>query len=86
MDIEDPSMLLTYLRDKGRIEPTATPTFKQLDGGVSNRTVWVKHGQGQDWILKQALEKLRVKVDWFSAPERIHREAAGLRWFTKIIP
>ncbi len=86
MNIEDPIMLLAYLRDKGKIEPTANPSFEQLNGGVSNRTVWVKHEQGQDWILKQALEKLRVKVDWFSAPDRIHREAAGLRWFTKIIP
>jgi len=86
LDIEDPAMLLTYLRDTDKIASTETPTFITLDGGVSNRTIWVKREQGKDWILKQALEKLRVKVDWFSAPDRIHREAAGLRWFTQIIP
>jgi 5-methylthioribose kinase len=86
MDIEIPTMLLAYLRDREKIKPSEIPAFITLDGGVSNRTVWVKRKNKQDWILKQALEKLRVKVDWFSAPERIHREAAGLRWFTKIIP
>jgi aminoglycoside phosphotransferase (APT) family kinase protein len=30
-------------------------------------------------VIKQALEKLRVAVDWFSSPARIHREAAGMR-------
>lgn len=86
LDIEDPVMLLAYLRDTGKISSSETPTCITLDGGVSNRTVWVKREQGNDWILKQALEKLRVKVDWFSAPDRIHREAAGLRWLTQIIP
>ena len=40
----------------------------------------------EDWVLKQALRKLRVQVDWFSAPERIQREAAGLRSLAHIIP
>ena len=86
LDIEDPAMLLTYLKDRDKLSSSETPTFITLDGGVSNRTVWVKREQAKDWILKQALEKLRVKVDWFSAPDRIHREAAGLRWLTQIIP
>jgi aminoglycoside phosphotransferase (APT) family kinase protein len=34
--------------------------------------------------LKQALPKLRVPVDWFSSPQRIHREAAALRWLTDL--
>jgi 5-methylthioribose kinase len=41
---------------------------------------------GEAWVLKQALEKLRVPVDWFSSPARIHREAAGLRWLTQLSP
>ena len=36
--------------------------------------------------MKQALAKLRVAVDWFSSPERIHREAAGLRWLVQFAP
>jgi aminoglycoside phosphotransferase (APT) family kinase protein len=35
---------------------------------------------GEAWVLKQALSKLRVAVDWYSSPDRIHREALGLRW------
>jgi aminoglycoside phosphotransferase (APT) family kinase protein len=57
-----------------------------LGGGVSNRVVWVERASGEAWILKQALAKLRVKVDWFSSVERIHREAAGLRWFSRTLP
>lgn len=37
-------------------------------------------------MLKQALEKLRVEVDWFSDPKRIHREALGLRWLAELAP
>lgn len=38
------------------------------------------------WVLKQALAKLRVKVDWFSDPARVHREAQGLRHLEKLAP
>lgn len=86
INIEEPTQLLDYLHITQQIPRTETPTLIRLDGGVSNRTVWVKREHDPDWILKQALEKLRVQVDWFSAPERIHREAAGLRWLGHIIP
>lgn len=85
IDIENPAQLLNYLRESNRITADNIPEFVKLDGGVSNRTVWVQ-GDGIDWILKQALEKLRVEVDWFSAPERIHREASGLRRLSQVIP
>jgi len=86
IDIEDKNQLLAYLRDRERITEDEQPTCVNLQGGVSNRTVWVQRLNANDWILKQALEKLRVQVDWFSAPERIHREATGLRWLSKIVP
>jgi 5-methylthioribose kinase len=57
---------------------------KVLAGGISNRTVSVRRSSGDAWVVKQALSKLRVKVDWFSDPMRVHREAAGLRWFNQI--
>ncbi len=57
-----------------------------LAGGVSNRTVLVERPTGEAWVLKQALEKLRVSVDWFSDPERVHREALGLRWLQELAP
>ena len=86
LDIEDPSALLNYLRQSARINAEETPRIETLAGGVSNRTVLVERGDGKAWVLKQALSKLRVPVDWFSSPERIHREASGLRWLRKLAP
>jgi aminoglycoside phosphotransferase (APT) family kinase protein len=57
-----------------------------LTGGVSNRVVLVERPSGDAWVVKQALAKLRVAADWFSSPERIHREAAGLRWLESLAP
>ena len=86
LDIEQPGVLTTYLRETGRINPTEDPSVTVLAGGVSNRTVLVERSSGESWVVKQALAKLRVQVDWFSSPERIHREALGLRWLEEIAP
>lgn len=86
LDIEIEPDLLRYLRDTARIEPRETPAITILQGGVSNRTVLVERPAGEAWVLKQALEKLRVQVDWFSPVERVHREALGLRWLEQIAP
>jgi 5-methylthioribose kinase len=86
IDIEQPTQLLQYLRGEGRIGPTERPLIQVLRGGVSNRTVLVQREDGDSWVLKQALEKLRVATDWFSDPRRIHREAQGLRWLAQIAP
>jgi 5-methylthioribose kinase len=37
-------------------------------------------------VVKQARAKLRVAVDWYSNPERIHREARGLEWLVNLAP
>lgn len=86
LDIEQPAALLAYLRSTGRIAADEEPRFTVLTGGVSNRTVLVERGNGDAWVIKQALPKLRVQVDWFSPPERIHREALGLRWLARLAP
>jgi len=86
INIEDPAALLRYLRAQRLIGGDKSPELRVLAGGVSNRTVLVQRQNAEDWVVKQALAKLRVQVDWFSAPERIHREAAGLRWLGQIIP
>jgi len=85
-DIEDVPALLAYLRQTRRIAPGEHPRIAILQGGVSNRTVLVERESGEAWVLKQALAKLRVPVDWFSSPERIHREALGLRWLARLAP
>lgn len=86
LDIEQPQQLIAYLQQTGRIAPHETPTCRPLAGGVSNRTVWVERPNGETWVMKQALEKLRVQVDWFSSPARIHHEALGLRWLGQLAP
>lgn len=86
LDIEQPAALLTYLREEGQIGATENPQVQVLAGGVSNRTVLVVRPTGTAWVIKQALTKLRVPVDWFSAPERVHREALGLRALGQLLP
>ena len=86
LDIEKFPSLLAYLRDTGHIGRNETPAFHNLAGGVSNRTVLVERASGEAWVLKQALAKLRVKVDWFSDPARVHREALRLTWLAKLAP
>lgn len=86
LDIEQLDALLTYLREQGHIAADEQPLIRVLAGGVSNRTVWVERPTGEAWVLKQALAKLRVSVDWFSSPERVHREALGLRWLAQLAP
>ena len=86
LDIERPGALVNYLRARALIAANDEPTVTVLAGGVSNRTVLVDRPGAESWVIKQALAKLRVKVDWFSSPERIHREALGLRWLGEIAP
>ena len=86
LDIEDTPSLIAYLYSAGRIDPHEQPLVHALSGGVSNRTVLVRRANGQNWVLKQALDKLRVAVDWFSSPERSQREAIGMRWLAQLAP
>ena len=86
LDIENPAQIQDYLRSTHRIGATENVQIKILPGGVSNKTVQVTRFTGESWVLKQALAKLRVKVDWFSDPTRIHREAAALRVLPTLAP
>jgi aminoglycoside phosphotransferase (APT) family kinase protein len=86
LDIEQPAQLLAYLRSRGLVGLTEEAALTPLTGGVSNRVVLVQRAGGEAWVVKQALEKLRVAVEWHSSPARIHREALGLRWLEKLAP
>jgi tRNA A-37 threonylcarbamoyl transferase component Bud32 len=89
LDIEQPDALRDYLLATTRIAPAEKIEIRLLTGGVSNRTVLVQlpdRAGNQAWVLKQALAKLRVAVDWFSDPARIDREALGLRWLEELAP
>jgi 5-methylthioribose kinase len=84
LDIEDFEALQNYLSSRGLLQRGAEVSFKVLPGGVSNRTVRAIWVDGRSWVLKQALPKLRVNIDWFSSPERITVEAKALRWLNRI--
>lgn len=86
LDIEDSGALIAFLRTAGRIAPDEIPTLTNLAGGVSNRTVLLVRPSGEAWVLKQALAKLRVKVEWFSDPRRIEREATGMQRLAELAP
>lgn len=82
-DIEDHDALRTYVRAAIEQDPVEMRT---LHGGVSNRVVWVRLASGDEWVFKQALEKLRVAVDWRSRPERAHQEAVALKALRTLAP
>jgi 5-methylthioribose kinase len=86
LDIERPEALADYLRRTGRVAADARPRITVLAGGVSNRTVLVELDDGTSWVLKQALAKLRVQVEWLSDPKRIRLEALGLRLLPGLTP
>lgn len=86
MNIENEHELTEYLRHSGRIGPDQSVAMRILSGGVSNRTVWVQPPTGPAWVIKQALPKLRVQVDWYSSPDRSAMEALGMRWLTILAP
>src|SRR5262249_16449025 len=86
VDIEDPKNLTQYLREIGRIKSDETPALQVLRGGVSNKTILVHRFNGDRWVIKQALHKLRVRSAWFSDPARIHVEAQALRYLPRVTP
>ena len=86
LDIEQHDSLLAYLRAAGHIAGSESPTFTTLRGGVSSRAVLVERADGPDWVIKQSLARLRVDVEWYSNPDRIHREALGIRWLSGLAP
>lgn len=86
LDLEQPQQLIAWLRETRRIATDETPEVRVLAGGVSNRTVLVRRPRGESWVLKQALEQLRVPVDWRCSPDRSAREALGMRWLATLAP
>lgn len=86
VDIEDPGSLDSYLRRRDLLSGSDPLRARVLSGGVSNRVVLLERPGKTNWVLKQALDKLRVPVDWFCSPRRIEREAAGMRWLRRLAP
>lgn len=86
VDIEDRKSLETYLKYIGKTGNNGDFKIELLTGGVSNKTVLLTWQNGNQWVVKQALDKLRVREDWFCDENRILTEYDGFRWFSKVLP
>lgn len=66
-------------RSLGSKEPSDRTLLETpLDGGVSS-DIRIVHSPEGSYVLKRALEKLKVRADWFSDPARSSVEARALR-------
>jgi 5-methylthioribose kinase len=76
-----PENVRNYLVEQGFMRADEEVFVHALGGGVSNVVLLVEWAgpQGQRWVIKQSLEKLRVKDDWRSERSRIYREALSIR-------
>jgi 5-methylthioribose kinase len=69
-----------YLRSSGRAERSEPIEVRELAGGVSNVVLHVTMPKrGEQFVLKQARGRLRVKEEWHCPVERIWREMDVLR-------
>lgn len=84
-DIENKTNLLHYLISKDLMKEGESIKCEILRGGVSNKTVWLELPNGDQWVLKQALSKLRVKEEWWSEPDRIAQEALGMQHLSSLL-
>jgi 5-methylthioribose kinase len=78
-----PGNVKDYLAEHDLWPRGAPMSIRELGGGVSNIVLLIE-GKGPSeeerrWVVKQSLEKLRVKDDWRSERSRIFREAAAIQ-------
>ena len=85
MKLDSSEKVEQYLIIEGLVHLSDVVEIEHLPGGVSCR-VW-KIGRNNDqWVIKQALEKLDVAADWFSDVERIHREHQVMQQIDLVVP
>lgn len=64
---------------------SADATLTPLTGGVSSEIVLVEEGDTR-FVIKRALEKLKVAADWFADTSRNHSEQAYIRYVGEFRP
>ena len=85
LDVNDPVTLKRYLFERGIIDPRSSVLIEPLAGGVSNSVLKIKSDNGE-FVLKQALPKLKVSGEWLSDVERTNIEKKALIFLQNIIP
>ena len=85
MKLDSAHTVKSYLIRENIITGKDEPLIERLSGGVSCEVWKVHHGEYK-WVLKQALERLNVKADWYADIERIHREHEVMEALHGILP
>jgi len=85
VQILTPPELLAYLQRHGLIAGAEEAEIHFLDGGVSSEIRVVKTPRGT-FVVKQALEKLRVRDDWRCDPRRNLYEQEFLAFAQAALP
>ncbi len=85
MKIDSPETIQEYLVKSNLAGKFDKPFITPLSGGVSC-SVFKIILDDKKWVIKQALEKLEVAVDWFSDIERIHREHEVMEALFPLMP
>lgn len=75
-------LLLEHLR---LVDPGADVEVESLTGGVSS-DIWLIRTVGKEFVLKHALDQLRVEADWHAPVERGAAEAAWLTFVAEVVP
>ncbi len=74
-----------YLRSRGHLAPGESASARELSGGVSNTVIHISRSQGDDLVLKQVREQLKVSEPWYCSVDRIWREVDVLRICSTLI-
>ncbi|HEY6226838.1 MAG TPA: phosphotransferase [Verrucomicrobiae bacterium] len=74
-----------HARSRGWLAPDENAKVTLLGGGVSNIVLKVTSAQ-QNFVIKQALPKLRVAMDWQARIDRIFIERDALKELHAILP
>jgi 5-methylthioribose kinase len=86
IDVANAGALIVYLRERHLLHADEVPHVSALSGGISSNTMLIRRASSENLVVKQALPKLRVAVDWCSDPRRIHHEALGMKWLDRFCP
>ncbi len=82
--VEIDPRFLRQLHKDGILHSDA-PSFQMLTGGVSSEIYRVKDGTN-DFVIKRALEKLKVEADWYANVSRNKYEVDYLAYVGRFLP
>jgi aminoglycoside phosphotransferase (APT) family kinase protein len=83
-DGPDPA-IVDFVTRSGLVSSGMVARFERLPGGVSS-DIWLVHGNGRSFCVKQALPRLRVAADWQAPIERNSTEAAWIKAVSGFMP